>query len=141
VQDRLSAGPEGLRGCDPPAEYFREEMCSREWIADDFQNVARTISPDGTFCIVVTTGSKGTGVEGSHPTTKYPKGSGTAACVESNYMIDFAPEDLRKMGISPAAGQAIATWLLLFNVEGNVMFAELSMPDSMSDDGHIRDPA
>jgi hypothetical protein len=38
------------------AEYFREEMCSHEWITDDFQNVARTISPDGTFCIVVTTG-------------------------------------------------------------------------------------
>jgi hypothetical protein len=119
------------------AEYFREDAVSSGWLQDDARNVARSIHPSGEHCIVVTTGSPGTGVESAKPTTKYPKGSGTASCVEQNYMLDFDADDLRRMGVPPAAEHPMATWLFMFVVEGNVIYSELSLPDAISDDGVI----
>lgn len=119
------------------AEYLREDLCGREWTQDDTQNIARSISPDGTDSIVVTTGAKGTGVKEAHPTTKYTKGSGTAACIETNFMLDFAPEDLRKMGVIGKPSTDMRTWFLLFVVEDNQIFSEISLPDSISEDGQI----
>jgi len=130
-------GFEGMVRWGRVAEYLREELCSREWIPDDTQNIARSISPDGTDSIVVTTGAKGTGVEGADPRTKYTKGPGTAACIEQNFMLDFDSEDLRKIGVVGKPSPDMCTWFLLFIVEGNVIFSEVSLPDSISEDGQI----
>lgn len=130
-------GFEGVTRWGRVAEYFREDLCGRKWIADDFQNVARSINPDGEMCIVVTTGSKGTGIEDANPSTKYPKGTGTAACVEQNYVLDFAPEDLKALGLRRTASPSMRTWLLMFAVENNTIYAELSLPEAISGDGFI----
>ena len=120
------------------AEYLREELCSRGWIPDDTQNIARSISLDGTDSIVVNTGAKGTGAVEADPTTKYTKGSGMAAYIEQNFiMLDFAPEDLRKIGVVGKPSTDMRTWILLFTVKGNVISYEVSLPDSISEDGQI----
>ncbi|MGI9001971.1 MAG: hypothetical protein ACR2GH_09900 [Pseudonocardia sp.] len=130
-------GFEGTTRWGRVAEYFREDLCGRGWTPDDFQNVARSISPDGETCVVVTTGSKGTGLEGANPTTKYPKGAGMAAGVEQNYMLDFAPEDMKALGMTSTESTSMRTWLLMFMSEGNKIYNELSLPEVMSEDGHI----
>ena len=129
-------GFEGMTRWGRSAEFLREELCANAWFRDDFQNIARSVHPDGEFCIVVTTGAKGTGREDTdNPETKYPKGPGIAACVELNYMIDFDPEDLAKVGIQPTIDQPLTTWLLLFSVEDNQIWFELSRPKFISSEG------
>jgi len=132
--------PKGFEGTvrwGRTSEYLREDLCGRGWVPDNTQNIARSINPAGTDCIVVTTGAKGTGVEGPDPTTKYTKGSGTAACIETNYMLDFTPEDLRKMGVIAKPAVDMRTWFLLFRVDGNTIYAEVSLPDAISEDGQV----
>lgn len=130
-------GFEGTTRWGRSAEFLREELCANRWFPDDSQNIARSVHPDGEFCIVVTTGGAGTGREEARPSTKYPKGSGIAACVESNYVIDFDPEDLAKLGIPLTVKDSIITWFLLFTVEGDQIWFELSLPDAISTDGQI----
>ncbi|MGH4011040.1 MAG: hypothetical protein ACRDTH_23255 [Pseudonocardiaceae bacterium] len=130
-------GFEGTTRWGRSAEFLREELCANRWLPDDFQNIARSVHPAGEFCIVVTTGGVGTGREEAHPFTKYPKGSGIAACVESNYVIDFDPEDLAKLGIPPTVKDSVITWFLLFTVEDNQIWSELSLPEAISADGQI----
>lgn len=118
------------------AEFLREELCANGWFPDDPQNVARSVNPNGEFCVVVTTGARGTGrEETSMPETKYPKGTGIAACVEANYTIDFDPEDLAKLGIqsTPCGSDIVTTWLLLFSLEEGQIWFELSLPESIVD--------
>jgi hypothetical protein len=132
--------PKGFEGTvrwGRASEFLREDLCGQGWTPDDTQNIARSISPEGSDCIVVTTGAKGTGVQGADPTTKYTKGSGTVACVEANYLLDFAPEDLRKMGLIGRPAADMRTWFLLFLVAGDTIYAELSLPDVISKDGQI----
>lgn len=127
----------GLTRWGRSAEFFREEVCANGWWSDDFQNIARSVHPDGEFCIVVTTGGEGTGREEvEHPQTKYVKGPGTAACVEQNYMINFDAEDPADISILPTAKRSIITWFLLFVIDGDELWFELSCPEAFSD-GHI----
>lgn len=137
VSQLAPKGFEGTIRWGRVSEYLREDLCGRGWVPDDTLNIARSINPAGTDCIVVTTGAKGTGVVGLDPTTKYTKGSGTAACIETNYMLDFAPEDLHKMGVVGKPAVDMRTWFLLFLVDGNMIYAEVSLPDAISEDGQI----
>jgi hypothetical protein len=130
-------GFEGVTRWGRAAEAFREQLCERGWTPDDALNIARSISPDGESCVVVTTGSKGTGLDGGEPSTKYPKGAGTVASVEQNLMFDFDAADLARLGMARTASPTMRTWLLLFLAEGNKIYAELSLPDGISDEGFI----
>lgn len=132
--------PVGFKGSvrwGKTAEFFREGTVSHEWLQDDTLNIARSIHPSGEHCVVVTTGGPGTGIEEATPSTKYPKGPGTAASIEQNYMLDFEPEDLRRLGLPPATDQPMATWLFMFAVEGSTIYAEVSLPDVISEGGMI----
>lgn len=137
VSQLAPKGFEGIVRWGRASEYLREDLCGRGWVSDDTQNIARSINLAGTDCIVVTTGAKGTGIDGLDPTTKYTKGAGTAACIETNYMLDFAPEDLVRMGIVGRPASDLRTWFLLFRVDGELIYAEVSLPDVISEDGQI----
>lgn len=139
VSQMAPKGFEGTTRWGRVAEFLREDLCSRDWTPDDTHNIARSISPTGEISVVVTTGSKGTGVDGPDPSTKYTKGAGFAASIETNLTLDleFTSEVARTLGIAPSTDSPMQTWLLLFMVEKDVIYAELSMPDAISDDGQI----
>jgi hypothetical protein len=138
VSQLAPKGFEGLMRWGRVAEDLREDLCAQGWTPDDTQNIARSISPSGEVSVVVTTGGHGTGVEGSvDPTTKYTKGAGVAASVEANLMLDFDPEDLRALGIPVRSDGPMQTWFLMFAVDGNTTYSEVSLPDAISEDGRI----
>lgn len=137
VSQLAPKGFEGTVRWGRTAEFLREDLCGRSWTPDDTLNIARSVSPDGKDCVVVTTGAKGTGLVGPDPKTKYTKGAGTAACIEANLMLDFEPEDLAQLGLSSPASPDMRTWFLLFFLADQAVYAELSLPDAISEDGSI----
>jgi hypothetical protein len=137
VSQLAPKGFEGTVRWGRSSEFLREDLCSRSWTPDDTLNIARSVSPDGEDCIVVTTGGKGTGLHGPDPTTKYTKGSGTAAAIETNLMLEFEPEDLQRLGIAAKPAPDMRTWFLLFLLADETIYAEVSLPDSISEDGMI----
>ena len=134
------SAPKGFKGTTRwgrTAEFLREDLCANGFFADDTYNLARSVHPSGEMCIVVTTGAKGTGVEDAHPDTKYTKGAGVAACVESNYTFDYDSDFVEGVGGPVEISAEMQTWLLLFVVEGDTIRYELSLPEAISPDGHI----
>lgn len=139
VSQLAPKGFEGTTRWGRAAEYFREQACAKGWTPDDTMNIARSISLSGEVSIIVTTGSKGTGIEGADPTTKYTKGAGVVASIEANLVLDFDPEYLVATGMrqAPRPDKPMQTWLLMFAVENNKIYSEVSMPDAISADGVI----
>ena len=138
VSQLAPKGFEGMTRWGRAAEYFREEVCAQKWTPDDTKNVARSISPSGELSVVVTTGSKGTGVESAEPTTKYTKGIGFVASVVANaFMLDFDPEFLAATGVRARPDVPVQTWFLMFMVERGKLYSEVSLPDAIDEAGVI----
>ena len=110
-----------------------------EWTKADESNYSTVISPDGSFQIAVVTGDLGTGLADHNPTSKYPKGPKTQDAVRANQGYLF-PED-QKAADEAAAKQEAAnkriTWILLKRRSGDVVFAELSLPKTISNSGFV----
>lgn len=100
----------------------------------DEDNFCTVVEPGGAFAIAVASGSEHTGRIGAEmPRTKRRKGPSTAEAVHTNAQLylfaEFAPAAARE----PEG----ATWVLLFHSDGKEIRAELSLPDSIGEDGHI----
>jgi hypothetical protein len=79
-------------------------------------------------------GSEQTGVVGREmPTTKCRKGPNTADAVHANEQLSFFNEPAPVMNRQPDR----ATWILLFHNDAKEIRAELSLPNSIGEDGHI----
>jgi hypothetical protein len=113
---------------------LREALAPLGWSRSDEGNFCTVVEPGGSFAIAVASGSEDTGHVGrASPTTKRRKGPTTAEAVHTNAQLYLFPE------LAPAvrAEPDRATWVLLFHSDGKELRAELSLPDSIGDDGHI----
>ena len=121
-------------------ELLRVRLLPRGWSHDNPKGLPRTINPAKDFAIVATAGDAATGIREGTPTTRYAKGMETARAIEQNVQLAF---DFADMDIGPAlaaavnADEALATWLLLYNVADEHILAELSLPNGMSDRGFV----
>jgi hypothetical protein len=119
---------EGLTRWGRATRYLREELVPLGWTYDNPRNFARTIHPSGEFAIVVTTGDDMTGVPGTVPGTKHPKGLATMLAVGANLQLafDFGPQFHQNDG-------GVVTWFLLFYADGPRYQMELSLPGGFAD--------
>lgn len=110
------------------------------WTKADEGNYSTVINPDGSFQIAVVTGDLGTGLADHDSTSKYPKGPKTQDAVHANEQQFLFPED-RKAAEEKAAKQEASdkriTWILLKRRSGDLVFAELSLPKTISDSGFV----
>jgi hypothetical protein len=113
---------------------LREALAPLGWSRSDEGNFCTTVEPGGAFAIAVASGSEHTGQVGREtPTTKRRKGPSTAEAVHMNAQLYLFPEFAPAVPTEPDR----ATWVLLFHSDGKEIRAELSLPDSIGDDGHI----
>lgn len=104
-------------------------MESRGWTKDDEGGLCRTISPDGTMAIVVSSGNRATGNPDAWPKTKNPKG---------RYSLKGLNINRSQLELFESHPDAARPWLwfLLVNVRHGEVFGELSLPIDV--DGHGR---
>jgi hypothetical protein len=117
--------------------FLREELVPQGWDYDSPRNFCRTISPNREFAIVSTSGDEATGYPEQTPTNKYPKGYATAQAVDTNGQLGFDFDGL-SVEEPPLGDDQLATWFLLYQIDGDVIRAELSLPSAM-DEGSISD--
>lgn len=105
------------------------------WTCNNDQNYPTVVSADKRFAIAVASGDKGTGKAELNPSTKHPKGIKTQTVVKQNQL------SLNFSGLGHKSGELerkkTVTWILLIRRADDEVFSELSLPDSMTDDGTI----
>ncbi|TCP39376.1 hypothetical protein EV191_13024 [Tamaricihabitans halophyticus] len=127
---------EGLTRYITIVRFLREDLLQDGWTFDNPSNVCRTIHPSKTFSIVPTAGDELTGiwVPGTGPSTRNPKGVAAVRAVKNNAQLALFGPDLTAS--ADEAGPS-TTWYLLHRFTDEQIFVELSLPDQISDDGHI----
>lgn len=113
---------------------LREETAALGWSRSDEGNFCTAVEPDGRFAIAVASGCENTGRQHATPTTRRRKGPSTADAVNTNAQLCLFPEP--PPAAKPTSSER-ATWVLLFYRDREEIRAELSLPDSIGDDGHI----
>lgn len=105
---------------------------NRKWLMDNTGGLCRTIDPAGEMAIVVSSGTPETGNPDRWPTTANPKGE----------------LSLRGFRINRSQGELFETdvgatdpwlWFLLIHVQGDEVFAELSLPLDVDATGRAND--
>lgn len=118
---------------------LRDELIPQphNWVKNNDDNFPTVVSPDGKIAIAVATGDEGTGQEKANPKTKYPKGIAAEEAINRNLNSLFA--EVR------AAAQAEKekrnnkqTWILLKHRNKDTVFAELSLPASMTKNEQVK---
>lgn len=112
---------------------LRDILMPQGWVRNDDVCYSRVISPDKSIAIAVVTGDDGTGNKDMSPKTKYPKGTATQAAVNSNQWSLFG----EPLSVETEEPQTWITWMLLRKRTGDSVFAELSLPSSMTKDGQV----
>jgi hypothetical protein len=110
---------------------LRERLIPQGWTYDNPRNLPRTISPTGDVAIVATAGDSFTGDPRRQPTTKYAKGVATADAVGRNEQLSLFGHD------DEPSGDALATWLLLYDSDETGIRAEVSLAASIDEDGFV----
>jgi hypothetical protein len=113
---------------------LRDLLVPLGWEKSDAGNYPLIVHPTRTFSIGVATGNEDTANRYITPKTKFPKGPATIERVEMNGMTLFGEPVLLKR-IEPAPDHS--TWLLLIarNIDG--VRSELSLPNSIGEDGRV----
>ena len=127
---------------DPPGagEYARwsrevrritELLVLDDWIRINPDNQPTIVHPTKKWCLVVTSGSSGTGVRYATPTTKNPKGrSIREAVMENAELALLSPQD-----VHAALASLRETWMLMTFVDINDrIYSEVSLPREMPGD-------
>lgn len=116
---------------------LREYLLPLGWSRSDENNYSLVIDPSGRVAIAVSTGDDGTGRVETIPSTKASKGPSTIEAVNVN-QIRFT------FGMEPTApadavdrSEERDTWILLIHRSLNEIRCELSLPSSVTVDGHI----
>jgi hypothetical protein len=101
------------------------------WERMNPDNQPTLVHPSNEWCLVVTSGSSGTGVRYATPTTKNPKGrSIRAAVMDNSELVLLRPQD-----VTPALAGLRETWMLMTNVDINGhIWSEVSLPSEMEGD-------
>jgi hypothetical protein len=127
---------------DPPGagEYARwsrqcrkasELLVPEDWVRINPDNQPTLVHPSKKWCLVVTSGTSGTGANYATPTTKNPKGRSIREAVSENAELAL----LRPQEIDPALAGLRETWMLLTFVDINDhIWSEVSLPSEMPGD-------
>lgn len=120
---------------------LREELIPKKWTRNDTGNYSTVVSPDGAIAIAVVTGDDNTGLPDAVPKTKYPKGPATQAAVFANERFLFPEmEAVHQAEVAEVeAAEKRITWMLLKRRSEDLVFAELSLPASMTNDGNVEE--
>lgn len=116
---------------------LRDILMPQRWTRNDDDCYSRVISPDSTIAIAVVTGDEGTGKRDASPKTKYPKGAATQAAVSSNQQSLRFEEFASAEDEADQTAETWITWMLLKKRTDDSVFAELSLPLSMTKDGQV----
>jgi hypothetical protein len=116
---------------------LRDILMPQKWMRNDEDCYPRVINADKTIAITVVTGDDGTGKSSANPKTKYPKGAATQAAISCNQQSlrfeEFPPIEDE----ADETAETWITWMLLRKRTGDSVFAELSLPSSMTKDGQV----
>jgi hypothetical protein len=108
-----------------------EILVPASWQRINFDNQPTLIHPSNKWCLIVASGSSGTGVLYTVPTTKNPKGRTIRDAVSDNVELAtvslFAPQEL-----DPKLAGLRKTWMLLthLNIHDQIQ-SEVSLPCEM----------
>jgi hypothetical protein len=114
---------------------LRDILMPKGWKRNDDVNYSRVVNLELGVAIAVVTGDDGTGNQAVSPRTKYPKGPATQAAVTCNQGSLFRTTVLPEPETEEQ--ESWITWMLLRKRTGDTVFAELSLPSSMSKDGQV----
>ena len=148
---------EGKRGACPPYDpptfpgttawatttrKFREIKIKQNWTPEDDRNFSTIVSPNGRLAITITTGDNGTGVyvPGQSPKLKHPKGIMADTAVKRNrggWLFQDMAADAKAQADKLKAKEKRVTWFLLMRRQGDFVFAELSLPWTISESGQV----
>lgn len=117
---------------------LRENLLPSGWVPNDRHNLSTVVSPDGRTAIAVATGDEDTGDPdpASRPRTKYPRGSTYVHAIERNVQLELFPNLGRRRG---EVTDETVTWVLLRRSTSDAIFAELSRPVDMGEDGRVNE--
>lgn len=116
---------------------LRERLISSEWTRSEVGGLPTVVSPSGSLAMAVATGDEGTGKSNGSPRTKYAKGPATVAAVLRNRtQREFWESDAEEATVPNPTAQ---TWFLLRNRIDETVYAELSLPAAIGDDGRVEE--
>lgn len=113
---------------------LRDLLTPSGWEKLDDGNYELTVNPDRSIAIAVASGDEGTSSATRTPSNKSPKGRYTVNAVETNRQADMFAELLPTATVTE---KNVATWVLLHHVTADKIFAELSRPNEIDNDGKI----
>jgi hypothetical protein len=126
-------GAPGYYAWSVTVRALREILMPLKWTRNDDDCYSRVINPDQSTAIAVVTGDDGTGKRDANPKTKYPKGAATQTAVSCNQGVLFG----EPTSVKDETPETWVTWMLLKKRTGDSVFAELSLPSSMTKDGQV----
>lgn len=101
----------------------------------DEDGIPKVVSPDGMIALTVVSGDLNTGSSFRTPRTKRPRKSAGMALVRVNSQLNLfgglGPE------ITDPTPSDRKTWYLLHHRHGDVVFCEVSLPDTMDQYGYV----
>jgi hypothetical protein len=112
---------------------LRDNLLPLGWKKENIRNLSMTVNPETKIAVVVSGGSKDTGLKDGYPTTRNPKGEQTKSYLVGNQrdlFLDFDyVDDFSNSQPIDGIGQ---TWLLLYycDLGRKEVRAELSLPTS-----------
>ena len=113
---------------------LRDHLAPLGWRKCDDGGLDTVLSKDGSVAIVVSTGSRETGIASGCPKTKSPKGPRTEVAVCINQMCLFVEYDSPPCQDIP---RGRITWFLLVARDGDEVRCELSLPAGIGEDGRV----
>lgn len=115
---------------------------SRDWAYRNPRNLPLTVNEPIGLAIVATSGDGGTGDRKWLPSTKYAKGVAVVDAVERNVQLalfsDVDVEVGKALGaVAASTNNELKTWIYLYRVTPEGIFSELSLPETITDQGYI----
>lgn len=116
---------------------LRDALKPDGWTRFNDQNSPKTVSPDGTVSIIVSTGNDATGNDKVSPATTSSKGPITADAIEVNKSLQLFLPGMELPVELLDEDEQISTWILLVHHAKNELRAELSLPLDVGTDGRV----
>nr|WP_315239980.1 hypothetical protein [uncultured Albidiferax sp.] len=116
---------------------LRDVLKADGWTRFNDQNSPKTVSPDGTVSIIVSTGNDATGNPSAEPSTTSSKGPTTADAIEVNRSMQLYLPGFEVPVPLTDENEKVSTWILLAHHAKNEIRAELSLPLAVGNDGRV----
>ncbi len=119
---------------------LRDHLLPAGWKIENVRNLSMTVNPETNMAIVVSGGSKETGLIEGHPTTRNSKGEQTKSYLANNQRDLFGDleetDESMDFRVIEGVGQ---TWLLLYfcDFSKREVRAELSLPTDIDSFGRV----